>query len=60
MTKLKRVLGYVLIVWGSVGILIDLLSIASSRSISPLMIGNLVVCIVFIWGGIKLKRKQEV
>lgn len=52
----KRVIGWILFVWGVVGLVGDIVFVLISGDL--ILIGNAIVCILFIWGGWRLSHPR--
>jgi uncharacterized oligopeptide transporter (OPT) family protein len=60
---LKKVIGWILFVWGLAGIIANII-VSVMGHFSGIIIINTVICLIFIWGGWslchpKLKREDD-
>ena len=54
-----RILGWILVLWGTGGIIANIVYAAVAGAFPPSLIGSSLVSILFIWGGWKLAHRQR-
>lgn len=56
---MKKVAGWILFVWGLLGIVANLVAVFIFNSASWMLVGNTIVCLIFIFGGWYLSHPKK-